>query len=71
MAQLAGGEDHVLQHRLMLEEVERLEHHAHLLAQHIHGIALSEDVLAIDDDTAAGRLLQQVQTAQESALASA
>ena len=52
----------------MLEEVERLEHHAHLLSQPVDWIAFGENVLPIDDDTAAGRLLQQVQTAQESAL---
>ena len=71
MTQLTGGEDDVLQHGFVFEEVERLEHHAHLLAQPIDGIALGEDVLAIDDDTAVGRLLQQVQTAQESTLARA
>ena len=71
MAQLTRCEDDVLQYGLVLEEVERLEHHTHLLAQRIDGIALREDILAIDDDAAAGGLLQQVQTAQESALARA
>ena len=55
----------------MLEEVERLEHHAHLLSQPIDGIAFSEDILPIDDDTAAGGLFQQIQAAQEGTLARA
>ena len=71
MTQLAGREDDVLQHGLMLEEVERLEHHAHLLPQPVDWIAFGEDVLPIDDDAAAGGLLQQVQTAQQGALACA
>ena len=71
MAQLVGCKDYILQNGLMLEKVERLKHHTHLLAQHIHGIAFGEDVLVIYDDTAAGRLFQQIQTAQERALARA
>ena len=71
MPQLAGREDHILQHRLVLEEVERLEHHAHLLAQPVDGIAIGENVLPIDNDAAASGLFKQVQAAQESTLASA
>ena len=55
----------------MLEEVERLEHHAHLLAQAVCGIVPSKDVLAIDDDAAASGRVEQVESTQECALARA
>ena len=55
----------------MFEEIERLEHHTHLLAQPIDGITLGEDILAVDNDAATSGLFQQVQTSQEGALASA
>ena len=71
VAQLTGGEDDVLQDGLVLEEVERLEHHAHLLAQAVDGIASGKDVLAIDDDAAAGGRVEQVEGTQEGALARA
>jgi len=53
------------------EEIEALEHHAHFLAHQMDGVALDEDVLAIDEDAASGGLLQQVQAAQKGTLACA
>ena len=75
----------------MREEVELLEHHAHLLAHnvdvyllaadflrlsvraglHLVRLALLGDVHALEEDRALGRLLEQVQRAQQGALAAA
>ena len=57
--------------RQMREQVELLEHHAHAAAHQIDVGLLRGDVLALKDDLAARRLLEQVQTAQESRLARA
>lgn len=67
--QLTGGEDDVLQHRLVLEEIKRLEHHAHLLPQVVDGVAPGKYVLAVDDDTAASGRVEQVEGPEEGALA--
>ena len=69
MEQLARGQHHIFEHGLVREEVERLEHHTHLLAHQMDGITFSEDILSIDDDTASGGLFQQIQAAEQSALA--
>ena len=55
----------------MWEQVELLEHHAHAAAHQIDVGLLRGDVLTLKDDLAARRLLEQVQTAQESRLARA
>ena len=47
----------------MGEQVEMLEHHAHLLAHMVNVVV--GDFLAVEDDMAAVRLLQTVQAAQE------
>ena len=68
---LMGADRQVLERRQVREEVERLEHHVHLLA-HLRDIRLPvEDVDAIDVDGPAARMLEQVQAAQEGALAGA
>src|SRR5262245_31664845 len=55
----------------MREQVERLEHHVHLLP-HLRDVRLvREDVVAVDEDGSAGRMIQKVETAQERALAGA
>ena len=69
--QLYGTDAHVVQHGKVVEQVEGLEDHAHLLAQ-FRGVDFAvEHFLAINDDAAPGGLLQQVQAAQESALTGA
>ena len=62
-AQTHGGQRDVLLHRQVGEQVEMLEHHAHLLAHMVNVVV--GDFLAVEDDMAAVRLLQTVQAAQE------
>ena len=70
-AQLDGREGDVLLDRHMREEVEVLEHHAHLAA-----VEVQVDLLAVEGDTlevngAGGRLLEEVQAAQQRRFAAA
>ena len=58
-AQLDRGQRDVLFHRQVGEQVEMLEHHAHLLA-HMVNIVVGHS-LAVEDDLAAVRLFQPVQ----------
>ena len=62
-AQLDRGQRDVLFHRQVGEQVEMLEHHAHLLA-HMVNVVVGHG-LAVEDDLAAVRLFQPVQAAQE------
>ena len=62
---------HVLQDRPVREEVEMLKDHAHLPAQLIDVDLLLRDIDAVEQDRSARRRLQQVQAAQERALAGA
>ena len=62
-AQTHGGQRDVLLHRQVGEQVEMLEHHAHLLAHMVNVVV--GDFLAVEDDMAAVRLLQTVQAAQK------
>ncbi len=55
----------------MREEVEMLEHHAHLLAVEVDIAALIGDIDAVKENLSAGRNLQQVQAAEERRLAGA
>ena len=66
-----GGQ--VVHHVHVVEEVELLEHHAHLLTVLVDVLALplGADVHAVEEDLARGRRLQQVQAAQKGALAAA
>ena len=69
--QLDGCEGDVLLDRHMREEVEVLEHHAHLAA-----VEVQVDLLAVEGDIlevngAGGRLLEKVQAAQQSRFATA
>ena len=66
-----GRQRDVVHDGLVREEIEVLEHHAHALAQPVHLAGARGDLLAIDEDASAGRLLQQVDAAQEGALARA
>ena len=78
---LNGRKRHVFQDRLVGEEVEVLEYHAHLFAVPVHvqpdGFAvgslifLLRHVHAVKHDAAARGFLQQVQRAQEGGLARA
>ena len=70
-AQLDGREGDVLLDRHMREEVEVLEHHAHLAA-----VEVQVDLLAVEGDIlevngAGGRLLEEVQAAQQRRFAAA
>ena len=70
-AQLDGREGDVLLDCHMREEVEVLEHHAHLAA-----VEVQVDLLAVEGDIlevngAGGRLLQEVQAAQQRRFAAA
>ena len=69
MEQLTGGEDDILQHGLMGEEIEILEHHAHFPAHQVHGIAFGQDIPAFHVDFSAAGALQQIQAAEQSTLA--
>ena len=69
---LHRGQHDVVQHRLVGEEVELLEHHAH--AQQKFGALLGrsgDQIGAVVDDAAAGGLFQQIQTPQEGGFAAA
>ena len=59
----------VLQHRLVGEQVEVLEHHAHLLPVQVDVHRLAGKVCAVEEDGAGGGLLQQIQAAQQRGLA--
>ena len=66
------GEHDVLQHRALLEQAEVLEDHADVRTQLAQLLALEVgDVDAVDDDTALGRALEQVEQAHERRLARA
>ena len=62
-----GRSGQVVHHVHVVEEVELLEHHAHLLTVLVNVLALSlgADVHAVEEDLAGGRRLQQVQAAQK------
>ena len=62
---------HVLQDRPVREEVEMLEDHAHLLAQLVDVDLFLRDIDAVEQDRSTRRRFQQVQAAQERALAGA
>ena len=68
---LSKRERHVAESRHMRIEVERLEHHAHFLAQSVHVDLRAQDVLAVERDHAGGRLFQPVAATQKRALARA
>ena len=55
----------------MREDVEVLEHHAHLLTVQVNVNTLCGDVLSFKEDVSAVGYLQQVQAAQKGALAAA
>ena len=62
---------HILQDGPVREEVEMLEDHAHLPAQLVDVDLFLRDIDAVEQDRSARRRLQQVQAAQERALAGA
>ena len=61
----------ILAHGQVREQVELLEHHAHTAAHQIDVRVLGGNVLSLEDNLAAGRLLEQVQAAQKGRLARA
>ena len=71
MPERHGGEDDVFQHGLVFEEIEALEHHAHLLAQEVQPGPLGHDVFAVHPDFTAGGRFQHVDGPQQGALAGA
>jgi hypothetical protein len=66
-----GRHGQVIQHGLVGEQVEMLEHHAHLLPVQGEVHLLAGDVHPVEDDGAGGGRFQQVQAPQECALAAA
>ena len=74
---LHGGQGHILEDGLVGEQVEVLEHHAHLLPVEVDvqllpvRAFLFGDVHALEDDGAGGGDFQQVQGAQERGFAGA
>ena len=70
-AQHDGRQRDVLLHRLVREDVEVLEHHAHVLAQLVDVGALGGQLGALVEHLALLRDFQKVQAAQERALAGA
>ena len=66
-----GGHGDILQHRLVGEQVEVLEYHAHLLAVQVDIHRLGGQIGAVEEDGAGGGLLQQVQAAQQRGFAGA
>ena len=71
LADLAGGEGDVVEHRQVREEVERLEHHAGLAADGLDGADVVGELDAVDDDAALVVLLEPVDAADERRLARA
>ena len=55
----------------MGEQVEVLEHHAHLLTVQVDVHRLARQIRAVEEDGAGGRLLQQIQTPQQRGFAGA
>ena len=52
----------------MREEIEVLEHHAHLLTILVEIDLLVHDILILEDDASVGRRLEKVQTPEEGGL---
>ena len=70
-AQLDGGHGQVVQNSLVGEEVELLEHHAHVLTDLVDVVLRVVDVHAVHSDEAAVDLLKAVDGAQHGGLAGA
>ena len=66
-----GGHGQVLHHVHILEQVELLEHHAHLLPVDVDIRLFIADIHAVKNDLPIGRRFQQVQAPQKGALAAA
>ena len=72
-----GGDGQIFEHRFMREEVEMLEHHAHLPAVSVEidllslRVFLLRDIRSFDDHAAGGRRFEQIERAQERRLAAA
>ena len=71
MLDLHGRKDHVLHDRLMREEIEVLEHHAHLLTMQVQIHLVVGDIHAFEQDRSARGCLQQIQTAEKGGFARA
>ena len=68
---LAQGQSDIAQRRHVRVQVERLKHHAHLLAQIIEVDARQGDVFAVDHHRPRLRHLEQIAAAQQGAFARA
>ena len=66
-----GGHGAVIQHVFVVEQIEALEYHADALAQGVEIGAQIHQVLAVKPDVAGIGILQQVDAAQQGALAGA
>ena len=69
--ELGGGKCQVALDGEVVEEVEVLEHHAHVATHLVDVDVRCGDVLALEQDLARGGNLEQVEAAQESGLARA
>ena len=65
------GNGDVLQHRQVVEQVELLEYHPHLLSVPVHIKALGRDVLSFKENGARCGLLQQIQASDKCGFAAA
>ena len=66
-----GREHYVLYDGLVVEKIEMLEHHSHLLPREVDVHALVGEAGALKINTAGGGRFQQVQAPQEGGLAGA
>ena len=70
-AHIDRGEHDVLQYRLVVEEVELLEDHAHLASVDVDIHRHIGDIDSVEDNLSAGGVLHAVETAQEGGLTAA
>ena len=61
-----GGIDDILQHGLVLKEIETLEHHAHLHPEFVERILACRNILPVHDDLTRGGRLEHVKSSQKS-----
>ena len=66
--QFGRGKHHVAHNVQIVEQVEQLEHHTNVLAHLVDIGMLVGDIVTVDNDCAAGDLLEAVEAAQESRL---
>ena len=63
------SESYIFKYGLVIEEIEMLEHHAHVAAVYIYINLHVCDIYTVEDDLTAGRILHTVETTEKCTLA--